>query len=109
MKNIIDNLNSVGKPVWIGLMVIGFIWFWPIGLAILAYLVWSGRLGARINWSPPWAKGFWTSGNAAFDEHRADVLTQLETEQRQFGEFIDRIAKAKDRAEFDQFIKEQRR
>ena len=31
------------------LMVIGFIVFWPIGLAILAYIIWSGRMGC----SPP--------------------------------------------------------
>lgn len=99
-----DLLNSIGKPVWITLMVIGFIWFWPVGLAILAYLVWSGRLGSKSNlfvW-PSTAK-FWGSGNQAFDEHKRDVIDQLEKEQEAFSDYIEKVRKAKDRAEFDQF------
>ncbi len=38
-------LDHYGRPAWIFVMVLGFIIFWPIGLAILAYLIWSGRMG----------------------------------------------------------------
>src|SRR5690606_33693305 len=37
-------LDDIGKPAWIGLMVLAFIVFWPLGLAVLAYLIWSGRM-----------------------------------------------------------------
>ena len=90
------------------LMVIGFIWFWPIGLAILAYLVWTGPLGAWLN-IKPWMPSFWGSGNAAFDEHRADVLAKLEQEQRDFGKFIADLKKAKDQSEFNQFMAKRKR
>ena len=42
--DIAAKLDDIGKPAWIGVMVLGFILFWPIGLAILAYLIWSGRM-----------------------------------------------------------------
>ncbi len=29
-------LHDIPKPIWIAAMVMGFIWFWPVGLAILA-------------------------------------------------------------------------
>lgn len=37
-------LDDIGKPAWIGLMVGSFILFWPAGLAVLAYLIGSGRM-----------------------------------------------------------------
>ena len=38
-------LDEFGKPAWIALIVLGFIAWWPIGLAILAFTIWSGRMG----------------------------------------------------------------
>ena len=38
-------LDSIGKPAWITAMVLGFIMVWPVGLAILFYMIWSGRMG----------------------------------------------------------------
>ena len=49
------------------------------------------------------------SGNAAFDEYRAETLRRLEDEQREFKGFLDRLRVAKDRAEFDQFMAQRRR
>ena len=103
MQSLQQALESVGRPVWLLLMVIGFIWFWPVGLAVFAYLAWSGRLGQSLNLKP-WLPNFWGSGNAAFDEHRADTIKKLEDEQRAFTGFIADLKKAKDRSEFDQFM-----
>ena len=47
--------------------------------------------------------------NSAFDEYRADTLRGLEDEQREFQGFVDRTRAARDKAEFDQFMKERRR
>ena len=46
-------LDDYGKPAWIAVMVAGFIVFWPLGLAILGYMVWSGRSAS----SPAGASG----------------------------------------------------
>jgi Protein of unknown function (DUF2852) len=48
------------------------------------------------------------SGNRAFDEYRQETLRRLEEEQREFQEFLTRLRRAKDKAEFDQFMAERR-
>ena len=45
MTEMVAKLDGWGMPAWIAVMVLGFVIFWPIGLAILAYLIWSGRMG----------------------------------------------------------------
>ena len=118
---LVAKLDELGKGAWIALMVLGFCVFWPLGLAILAFAFWSGRMGcwrghgrwhdgaARMRdagtwWQPP-HRG---SGNRAFDEYRAETLRRLEEEQREFHDFLGRLRMAKDKAEFDQFMAERR-
>ena len=119
--DIAAKLDDVGKPIWIVAMVLGFIWWWPLGMVTLAYLLWSGRMG---RWTH--ARGCWgrwnhhtngdaprhagpSSGNRAFDEYRAETLRRLEEEEREFRDFLDRLRVAKDKAEFDEFLAERRR
>ncbi len=125
MSEVIAKLDDFGKPAWITLMVLGFVFFWPIGLAILAYLIWSGRMGCgrhgemtdwqrsmaarwrRHGWGAH-ARGCSSSGNRAFDEYRDATLRRLEEEAREFREFLERLRMARDKAEFDQFMSERR-
>lgn len=119
---IAERLDTLGRPAWIALLVVSFIVFWPLGLALLAYLHWSGRMGCG-KFSGRWgaegwhnrggmARGRWhhtrSSGNVAFDEYREETLRRLEDEQREFRDFLDRLRHAKDKAEFDQFMAERR-
>ena len=119
--DIAAKLDEVPKPIWIALMILGFMVYWPIGLLVLAYLIWGRRMGC---WSYARAgrwhndgkdrfhgAGRWhgpASGNRAFDEYRDETLRRLEQEQREFVEFLERLRFAKDRAEFDQFMAERR-
>ena len=48
------------------------------------------------------------SGNRAFDEYRNETLRRLEDEQREFGDFLDRLRFAKDKSEFDHFMTDRR-
>ncbi|MBL8675577.1 MAG: DUF2852 domain-containing protein [Rhodospirillales bacterium] len=41
---LVGKLDDLGKPAWIALMVVAFVLFWPVGLGILIYLKWSGRM-----------------------------------------------------------------
>ena len=38
-------IDEFGKPAWIVLMILGFWAWWPLGLAILAFTIGSGRMG----------------------------------------------------------------
>jgi hypothetical protein len=123
---IVAALDALGRPVWLLLMVLGFIYFWPLGLVILAFLLWSGRMGCWRHaggrgWRDyrdrlPGVAGRWygemwrgaASGNSAFDEYRAETLRRLEEEEREFRAFLDRLRRARDKAEFDQFLAERR-
>jgi hypothetical protein len=118
---LVGKLDDLGKPAWIAIMVVGFILFWPIGLAILAYLIWSGRMGCGRHRGPgrwyrngaemrgrPWRRKY-ESGNSAFDEYRQETLRRLEDEQREFEDFLEQLRHAKDKAEFDEFMRERKR
>ena len=90
-------------------MVLGFVVFWPVGLAILGYMIWSGRMGcwnrSRGKW---WKAESRTSGNSAFDDYKAETLPRLEEEQQEFQDFLEQLRRAKDKAEFDQFMSQRR-
>jgi hypothetical protein len=134
MQPIATKLDQFGKPAWIALMVLGFMVWWPIGLAVLAFTIGSGRMGCgshgrhghwqhkmeRMQRKMDWMRermggagpsaGFWgqapSSGNHAFDEYRNETLKRLEEEQREFREFLERLRFAKDKTEFDAFMTE---
>src|ERR1700682_6213393 len=119
---IVAKLDELGKPAWIALMILGFVVWWPVGLATLAFIIGSGRMscwkgGGMSRWHGggehiPNAGTWWqpsrSSGNRAFDEYRSETLQRLEEEQREFREFLARLRMAKDKAEFDQFMAERR-
>jgi len=129
-------MDEYGRGGWIAAMVLGFILWWPVGLATLAFLCFSGRM-RRSNWSNE-MRGQWhnmgqnmggcgwgrrarwgggsggggggrgPSGNQAFDDYRAQTLRRLEEEQREFVTYLERLRQAKDKAEFDQFMADRR-
>jgi hypothetical protein len=112
MTSVVDQLDRLGKPAWIALMVLSFILFWPLGLAILAYLIWSGRMGCsnRTSWKDwrPRHGVMGSTGNRAFDDYRQETLRRLEEEAREFRDFLDRLKFAKDQEEFDRFMSERK-
>lgn len=120
-----------GRPGWhpgmILVTIAGFIVWWPLGLAALAFSLWSRKMGCWNNHDRQahWARkmermqhrmdrmrghfegrGFYTpsSGNRAFDEYRMETLRRLEEEQNEFHSFLDRLRHAKDKQEFDEFM-----
>ena len=105
-------LDERGKPAWIVAMVLGFIFFWPIGLALLFYMIWSKRMFSKSCTSRRMSNPITTmrsTGNSAFDAYKADTLRRLEEEQENFEAFLKRLRDAKDKAEFDQFMDERAR
>jgi len=119
-------------------MVLGFVVFWPIGLAILGYKVWQRKSGAADlqtvaaeGWdrarsamsgasagARPWSRpyGGFATGNSAFDAWKAAEMERLEQERRkledahrEFADFLNTVRQAKDREEFERFMNERRR
>lgn len=122
------------KPEWspltIGLMVLGFIVFWPLGLAMLFYILWGEHWGGSSDKAEKWMhkqkhkmKGcrgkryrrHHATGNAAFDEYREaefrrieEERARLEQEREEFEEFLRNLHMARDREEFDRFKSDHR-
>ena len=116
------------RPAWtpatIALMVIGFMVFWPLGLAMLAYIIWGDRLDtfkADVNRATDdFASAFRkksgygaaaSSGNVAFDEWRDSELSRLDEERKkldemrhEFDQHMRDLRMARDRKEFEQFM-----
>lgn len=116
----------------IALMIIGFMIFWPLGLAMLAYILWGDRLDAfKSEVSRATDRmgcafgrhgrhgyhGFHArTGNVAFDDWRETELTRLEEERRkldemraEFDEYLRELRRARDQEEFDAFMAARRR
>ena len=53
MERARDWLDERGRAAWIAVTVIGFVLFWPIGLALLIYMFWSKRMGCNLGSQPP--------------------------------------------------------
>ncbi|MDR6755913.1 biopolymer transport protein ExbB/TolQ [Mycoplana sp. BE70] len=128
------NQSALLRPDWtpatIALMVLGFMVFWPLGLAMLAYIIFGERLKSFKKDANERADGFFAScrghrrgfrghgfgsGNVAFDEWRDAELKRLEEERRkldemreEFDAYMHELRKAKDKEEFDRFMRERR-
>jgi hypothetical protein len=121
---------GISRPAAIAFTILGFLFWWPVGLAMLFYMIGSGRMGCFgrrrramyqqftqdggpwSNWKTwacgPTANAPPTSGNRAFDEYKAETLRRMEEEQKDFSSFLERLRFAKDKAEFDAFMAERR-
>lgn len=127
------NQSAMIRPDWtpatIALMVLGFVVFWPLGLAMLAYILFGEKLktfkkdandtvdgmcsafkrgGRRSNWTH-------RTGNVAFDDWREAELARLEEERRtldemreEFDTYVRELRRAKDQEEFDRFMRDRK-
>ena len=128
------NTTALIRPAWtpatIALMVLGFVVFWPLGLAMLAYILWGDRLDGFKRDVNRKTDGFFAScrgrhshhrsygrtGNIAFDEWREKELERLATERqkldetlKEFDSYLRELRRAKDQEEFDRFMGERNR
>jgi hypothetical protein len=127
------NQSAMIRPDWtpatIALMVLGFVVFWPLGLAMLAYILFGEKLktfkkdandtvdgmcsafkrgGRRSNWTH-------RTGNVAFDDWREAELARLDEERRkldemreEFDTYARELRRAKDQEEFDRFMRDRK-
>lgn len=116
------------SPLPIIAMIGGFAIWWPLGLAVLAWIMWGDRFDRRrvhekfermkaefggfSRSGPTWSS---TTGNAAFDDYKAETLRRLDEERRKldeearaFSDFMANLRRARDKEEFDRFMAERR-
>jgi hypothetical protein len=86
-------------------------WSWPVGLAVFALLILMSRGKSRHcgkDRAHRKGRSVASSGNAAFDEYRQAALQQLHEERAKFAEFLERLRKSKDAADFNRFMADRR-
>lgn len=101
-----DWLDQRGRLAWFAAMIAAFVFAWPLGLAILGYMIWSKRMFSGRCATSTRHRVMATTGNTAFDAYRADTLKRLEDEHQAFVDFLQKLRDARDKAEFDQFMNE---
>lgn len=117
------------NPATIALMVLGFVVFWPLGLAMLAYILFGERLHSfkreanaamdrgfgrcRDQFRSPGFGGYTGTGNTAFDDWRRNELERIENERRkldemraEFDDYLRELRRAKDQEEFSKFMRD---
>ena len=83
----VEKSSELGKPawsaLWIVLMALGFIAWWPIGLAILAFILWSGRMGM----------GCWTHhrNDGGWEHHMSRWQSKMERMQEKMDRLRNRM------------------
>jgi hypothetical protein len=107
------------NPMKVVAVVAGFAIFPPLGLAALGYFIWKSR---QSGWSHDRAafagghgghghhrcgggmgrRGRWT-GNAAFDEHQAEVIETLRAERQAFWAYRQEQRRKRDQETYDSF------
>jgi Protein of unknown function (DUF2852). len=130
------NQSALLRPDWtpatVALMVLGFVVFWPLGLAMLAYILFGDRFrefkrdangkvdgmfsrcrAGRFN---RMGGHFSESGNVAFDGWRKAEIERIEAERRkldemrqEFDSYMRELRRARDQEEFDRFMRERGR
>ncbi len=100
--------TSRWTPIGIAAIVLGFAVWWPLGLAVIGYILWGGSIDELISDGFAKAKSMTrpqtSSGNAAFDEYRRETLQRLEEEQAEFDAYVEKLRQARDREEFERFM-----
>jgi len=126
-----EQLRPAWTPINIAIMVVAFIiGAWPVGLFMIAYMIWGQAWGLDFS---TWGKSDGVSrtgekmksafgnafdgkasssrtGNSAFDEWRdaemrriEEERQKLETAKREFQEYMEEMQKARDKEEFERF------
>lgn len=128
-KQSLPLIRPAWTPATIAMMVLGFMIFWPLGLAMIAYIIWGERLDAfkrdanektdqvfsAFKTNGPFAgvnrASMSRTGNVAFDDWREAELERLNEERQKLDEMRDEfdshmreLRRARDEEEFNRFM-----
>ncbi len=108
------------KGSWTGYniaaMVLGFVFFWPVGLVILYWII-RGRdvrdlpAAAREKWSAMFGRTDRSGGNIVFEEYQQtqydrirEIKEEIKERSRRFAEFREDAQRRADQEEFNRFM-----
>jgi len=123
------NQSALLRPDWtpatVALMVLGFMVFWPLGLAMLAYILFGEKFqnfkreaNQKADSAFTWCRSnSYTApssiGNVAFYDWRKAELGRLDEERcrldemrSEFDNYARELRRAKDQEEFDRFMRD---
>ncbi len=124
------NQSALLRPDWtpatVALMVLGFVVFWPLRLAMLAYIMFGEKFqnfkreaNRKADDAFAWCRSnrytgpVNSTGNVAFDDWRKAELDRLDEERRRLDEmradfdtYVRELRRAKDQDEFDRFMRD---
>ncbi|MGY6644824.1 MAG: DUF2852 domain-containing protein [Salinarimonas sp.] len=103
-------LDEHGRGAWIAAIVLGFIAFWPLGLALLLWMLWRGKAGSRSGGCRSRSRKASALNNAAFDNaafaaHYEETLHRLDEDARAFEAHLRAQAAERDRETFEAFMR----
>jgi Protein of unknown function (DUF2852) len=83
---LVEKIDELGKPAWIALMVLGFFAWWPLGLATLAFIFGSGRMGM----------GCWSHHSSGrWDRHMSRWQSKMERMQERMDRLRTRMERGR--------------
>ncbi len=102
-QNFTATLDKGGFPAWLIATIVSFILFWPLGFFMLFNMfARKGNSMCKHNHR----RSMRRTGNTAFDNYREETLNRLEEERQAFSDYLQRLREARDREEFDGWMKE---
>ena len=129
-KQALPWIRPAWTPATIAMMVLGFMVFWPLGLAMIAYIIWGERLDgfkrdanektdqvfSAFKTNKSYGSSMNRTGNVAFDDWRETELERLNAERKKLDEMRDdfdghmrELRRARDEEEFNRFMDERHR
>jgi len=115
-----EQYSNEKRGRWTGIniaaMVFGFVFFWPVGLVIL-YWILKGRdvrdlpAAIRGKWSEMRGGSYSNTGNVVFNEYQQtqyerikEIKDEIDSRSKRFAEFRKQAQRRKDQDEFSQFM-----
>ena len=98
------SLDDHGRGAWIAAIVLGFIAFWPLGLALLLWMLWRGKAGSKSGSCRRRSRKTRAFDNAAFAAHHEETLRRLDEDAGAFEEHLRAQAAERDRETFEAFM-----
>jgi hypothetical protein len=106
MTGVLQQLDGIPRPFLFVGMILGFILFWPIGLAVLAYLFWSKRMGCASQWNRGDSREGWSRGGSVSEQRWERKMQRFQDKMNRWGGGRAAVFTPTGNAAFDEYREE---